>query len=86
MLITSARVRSLVSDCKTEMEVASVLRSHKIKYSFATDTGFMTIRIPCRKGCVRVYRTCSRSAPFLVRTDNPSPVPHYPVPVYTYNY
>lgn len=85
MLITSARIRSMVSDCKTEMEVASVLRSHKIKYTFATDTGFITIRIPCRKGCIRVYRTCSRSAPFLVRADNPSPVPHYPVPIYTYN-
>lgn len=84
MLITSARVRSLVSDCKTEMEVASVLRSHKIKYSFATDTGFMTIRIPCRKGCIRVYRTCSRSAPMAVRADNP--VPFYPSPVLVRDY
>lgn len=86
MLITSERVRSLITDCKTEMEVVSVLRSHKIKYSFTTDTGYMNIRIPCRKGCIRIVRVCSRSAPFLVRADTPSPVPHYPVPVFIRNY
>ena len=82
MLITSARVRSLVSDCKTEMEIASVLRSRKIKYSFSTASGFLSIRIPCRKGSIIIYRTCSRSAPFMVKSV--SPVPFIPVsaPVY----
>ena len=80
MLISSARVRSLVSDCKTEPEVVSVLRAHKIKYSFATDTGCMSIRVPCRKGYVRIYRTCSRSAPFMVQALAPAPLV-YPVPV-----
>lgn len=79
MLVSSDRIRSLVSECRTETDVVSVLRSHKIRYSFSTDTGTLSIRIPCRKGVVRIYKTCSRSAPLAVRSD--SPVPFYHVPV-----
>lgn len=77
--VTAARVRSLVTECKTEMEIAHVLRSHKIRYTFTTETGTLTIRIPCHKGCVRVYRTCSRSAPFMVQGTKSTMV--FPVPV-----
>ena len=77
--ISANRVRSLVNDCKTEMDVASILRSHRIKYTFTTETGYLSIRIPCRKGCVRVYRTCDRKNRFMVRgisrTDMVLPVP-----------
>ena len=71
MLPSASRIRSVVADCKTEIDITLALRSHKIRYSYATDTGYMSIRIPCRKGIVRIYRTCSRSAPFLVRPDSP---------------
>ena len=79
MLINTRRIRNIIADCKTEADIISALRSHKIKYTFATDTGFLNIRIPCRKGYIRIYRTCSRSAPFLI--SSVPPVPFYPVPV-----
>ena len=79
MLINSSRIRTMISDCKTEPEIISVLRSHKIKYSYATDTGFLSIRIPCRKGYVRIYRTCSRSAPFHVKAIEPQTIYSFPV-------
>lgn len=82
MLITSSRIRSLITGARTEKEVESLLRSHKIRFHYSTDTGILSIRIPCRKGYIRVYRTCSRSCPFQVRTVGPVPF----VPVLHNNY
>ena len=62
------RIRSLVGNCKTEIDLVSTLRKHKIKYTFSTDCGFLQIRIPYKKGYIRIYRTCSRSCPFIVST------------------
>lgn len=80
ILINTKKIRSLIADCKTEMEIVSVLRSHKVKYTFTTNTGYLSIRIPCRTGAVRIYRVCSRSAPFLVSNEQgkirPIPVLH----------
>lgn len=77
--VSTDRIRSLVSGCITEMEVAAVLRSHKIHYTFTTETGILSIRIPCRKGSVQVYRTCSRSNPFAVHGIRSNTVYHVPV-------
>lgn len=79
IMLSPSRIRAIISDCHTEREISDVLRRHKIKYSFATDTGYMSIRIPCKKGFIRIYRTCSRSHPFLV--SSVPPVPFMPVPV-----
>lgn len=74
------RVRSVVANCKTELDLVAALRNHKIKYGFSTDHGFLQVRIPYRKGYIRIYRTCSRSAPFIVSTV--PAVPYIaPVPV-----
>ncbi len=81
--ITADRVKNLISGAKTEQEITFLLRSHKIRFSFSTDTGFLSIRIPCRKGYIRIYRTCSRSVPFAVRLS--SPFPFYPVHVHNYD-
>lgn len=77
LLITSARVRAIISDCKTEPEIIRKLRAHGIKYRYSTETGYINIRIACKKGTIRIYRTASRSRPFLVRQD--IPVPFVPV-------
>ena len=69
MLPNIDKIRSVVSGAKTEQDISLLLRSHKIRFAFTTETGFLSIRIPCRKGCVRVYRVCSRSCPFVVRYD-----------------
>ena len=80
MTLSVNRVRSVVENCKTEIDLVSTLRKHKIKYTFSTDHGFLQVRIPYRKGYIRIYRTCSRSCPFMVTTI-PS-VPYIaPVPV-----
>lgn len=84
IIITSERIRSIISHCRTEQDIISVLRSHKIKYSFSTDTGYLSIRIPCRTGAIRIYKTCSRSAPFFVQSDYTSKYP-FPVPLYSWN-
>lgn len=91
MTINSSRIRNLVSDCKTESDIIRVLRYHKIKYSFTTETGFLSIRIPYKKGIVRVFRVCSRSYPFVIRTEKRyreslvSSVPMYIPIVYNYD-
>ena len=60
------KIRSAIAGCMTEIDVINSLRKHKIRYSFSTDYGFTQIRIPYKKGYIRIYRTCSRSAPFIV--------------------
>lgn len=84
ILINSNRIRSIIADCKTEQEIILSLRSHKIKYTYTTETGFLSIRIPCKKGIIRIYKTCSRSAPFVVRSETASFYP-FPLPVYSWN-
>lgn len=79
IMLSSNRIRSIITDCKTERDIMQALRNHKVKYTFSTDTGFLAIRIPCKKGFIRIYRTASRSRPFLV--SSVPPVPFMPVPV-----
>lgn len=69
--ITAARIRSAIAGCMTEKDVELSLRRHKIKYSYSTDTGYMSLRVPCRKGAFRIYRSASRSAPFIVKFSAP---------------
>ena len=69
ILVTSDKIRAILNGIKTEQDLIFLLRSHKIRYSFTTETGFLSIRIPCRKGILRVYKTCSRSCPFTVRYE-----------------
>ena len=79
VMVSAERIRSIVADCKNEMEVAHVLRSHKIRYTFSTTTGTLALCVPYRKGTIRIYRTCSRSAPMMVHTIRSGSV--NPVPV-----
>lgn len=79
ILLSSARVRSIISECKTEIDLVCSLRLHKIKYFFTTESGFLELRIPCRKGNIRIFRSCSRSAPFRMISES---APVYHVPVY----
>lgn len=81
MFVSVSRLRSMIADCRTNPEIISVLRSHKIRYSYTTETGTLSIKIPCRTGSVRIYRTCSRSAPYMVSAVSPSPFVPAPVPV-----
>jgi hypothetical protein len=76
LLLTPARIRAAIEGARTEKDIVQALRRHKIKYTFDTRAGFMAIRIPARAGAVLVYRTCSRSAPFAVRTAAPLDYPH----------
>ena len=66
MFVTSKRIRSIVSECRTEADVQSALRHHKIRFSFAVDTGFLSIVVPCLTGKVRIYRCASKTRPFNV--------------------
>lgn len=72
LLITADRIRSAIAGATTEKEVELSLRSHRIRYSYDTRTGFLAFRIPSRSGSVLVYRTASRSAPFTVKSVVPS--------------
>lgn len=69
ILVTHKKIRSVIANAKTENDIVSLLRYHKIKYSFTTETGFLSIRIPCKTGNIRIYKTCSRTAPFVVSCD-----------------
>lgn len=79
-LLTVNRIRAMIAGSRTEKDLELALRRHKVKYSYSTDHGFLQFLIPCRAGYIRIYRTCSRSAPFLV--SSVPAVPYIaPVPV-----
>ena len=83
MKITAERLRSMIAECKTEADVVRTLRSHRVKYYFTTETGYMSIKVPVRTGSVHIYRTCSRSAPLRMGSSSPLP---YSVPMFFPNY
>ncbi len=64
---TADKIRSIIADCNTEYDIIQSLRMHKIRYGYTTETGILSIRIPCRTGAVRIYRSCSRSLPYRIR-------------------
>lgn len=75
IIITPSRIKAIVSECKTDADLVANLRRHKIRYGYTTDSGFLSVVIPCSTGKVRVYRTASRSNPFKVAPV--SPIPYY---------
>lgn len=79
IIVTPSRVRSILSDCRTEADVAETLRHHKIKFRYSTDIGFLTIVVPCSSGSVRVYRSSSKTAPIAITRVQPAPYerPHH---------
>ena len=72
IIITKNRVKAIVAECKTDADLVSNLRYHKIRYGYTTETGFLSVVIPCSTGKVRVYRTASRSNPFRVESVSPA--------------
>ena len=80
LLLTADRLRSIAAAAGTEKELETLLRSHKIRFSWTTAPGYLAARVPCRSGSVLVYRTCSRSQPFQVRSRLPDLLPFSAVP------
>jgi len=76
IFVTSARVRAILADAKTECDVIDALRRHGIRYRYSTETGYLHIRIPCRTGVVLVFRSVHPlRIPGAVWTGSPFPVP-----------
>ena len=75
MLLTANKVRAIADAAATEKDLEILFRSHKIRFSWTTAPGFLAARVPVRSGSVLVYRTCSRSAPFRVRSVAPVSAP-----------
>ena len=73
IIVTPSRIRAIVSECKTDSDLVANLRHHKIKYGYTTETGFLSVVIPCKTCKVRIYRTASRSNPFRVAPVSPTP-------------
>ena len=71
IIITPSRIKAIVSDCRTDADLVASLRRHKIRYGYTTETGYLSVVIPCSTGKVRVYRTASRSNPFRVAPVQP---------------
>ena len=76
IIVTPSRVKSIVADCKTDADLIANLRYHRIKYAYTTETGFLSVVIPCSTGKLRVYKTASRSNPFRVAPVSPAPFYH----------
>ena len=75
MLPTTNRIRSILKDCRTDADVAATLRHHKVKFKYTTETGFLSVVVPCLTGSVRIVRRASKTAPYTV--DSVVPVPYY---------
>ena len=76
IIITPARIRSIVSDCKTDADLIASFRRHRVKYGYTTEPGFLSVVVPCGTGKVMVYRTASKSNPFRVAPVSPAPYYH----------
>ena len=75
ILLTSRRIRAIIAACHTDIDVMLALRAHRIRYTYTTETGELSIRIPTRKGAVRIVRG---SRPGALVINNTSPVPFRP--------
>jgi len=81
LLLTADRLRSIAAAAGTEKELENLLRSHKIRFTWTTAPGYLCARVTCRSGSVLVYRSATRSAPFVVRSAPAVSVAGYPFPV-----
>lgn len=73
IIITPNRIKDIITECRTDADLIANLRHHKIRYKYTTETGFLSVVIPCSTGKVRVYKTASRSNPFRVVPVMPTP-------------
>lgn len=73
IIITPNRIKDIITECRTDADLIANLRHHKIRYKYTTETGFLSVVIPCSTGKVRVYRTASKSNPFRVAPVMPTP-------------
>ena len=78
LLLSPARVRSIIAGAVTEKEIETALRAHKVRYSYTTAPGYLAIRVPVRSGAVLITRANSRSAPLRASM---APAPGYPFPL-----
>ena len=72
IIITPNRIKAIVADCKTDADLVANLRHHKIRYGYTTESGFLSVVVPCSTGKVRIYRTASKSNPFRVVPVSPA--------------
>lgn len=73
ILITSSRLRSILSECRTEADLQATLRYHRIKFKYDTTPGYLSLVIPTATGAVRVTKTASKTAPFAIGCTTPEP-------------
>lgn len=78
LLLSPARIRSMIAGANTEKDIENVLRAHKVRYSYTTAPGYLAIRVPVRSGAVLISRAPSRSAPPIASM---APAPGYPFPL-----
>lgn len=85
-LLSASRLRRIVSGCNTEADIQSALRAHCIPFSYETAAGILSIRVPARRGCIRIYRAGTARAPFLAALVPPASAGYaYTVPRYNAN-
>ena len=78
-LITSERLSAMIDGLTTEAAVLAALRHGKIKTIKRFADSSFDYYIPCKKGMIRLYRTCSRTHPFIIRPVLPCIYPD-PIP------
>ena len=71
VLLTAKRLRSIVTDCRTDADLQATLKYHRIKFKYTTETGFLSVTVPTAAGTYRIYRTASTSAPYRVDMVRP---------------
>lgn len=73
VLITSRRLRTILSDCRTEADLQATLCYHRIKFKYDTALGYLSLIIPTATGSVRITRTASKTATFTIGCTTPEP-------------
>lgn len=73
VLLTAKRLRSIVTDCRTEADLQATLRHHRIKFKYDTSPGYLSILVPTATGAVRVTKTASKEQPFTMSHAAPQP-------------
>lgn len=83
--ITADRIRAMIAGCRDEKQVIAALKAHKVRYKldpYAKGCYALNLYIPCKTGKIRIYRSCSRRAPFIVQHMTPVTFQASGVPVF----
>ena len=73
IIITAARLRYIIRECKTDADIQATLKYHKVRHKYETTGNVFGVTVPTATGSVRIIRTASKACPFTIQPVSPEP-------------